>query len=281
MSLKGQWIARYTGNSTGTVVVDLDEFQGHYQGTAIAWNDNSKLLNSLVRIRTPSKETSQRLREVPVTPIYANGNVVPPDVIEQLRTSGELLFPTTADIEFDLKGENLELSWRTPVGSFGKGSAVAPKTRGGTPSEIEPHQINKWDKFKTYVNRLERKRYVFRGQESSEWRLRTSFYRSGRSDLERYQAIDVNNDLNKLVSGLVQHTFDFNNPQHYLSALHLAQHHGYPTPLLDWTWSPYVAAFFAFRNIRSEKVYLLNPAAALIRRAELREQPDKRRCRAA
>ena len=59
--------------------------------------------------------------------------------------------------------------------------------------------------------------------------------------------------------------------------LALMQHHGAPTRLLDFTWSPYVAAFFALERATSDAaVWALNPAnisAGGIRRSVQSRQP--------
>jgi hypothetical protein len=91
--------------------------------------------------------------------------------------------------------------------------------------------------------------FIYRGQ-SQPWPLQTSFHRTSRKDLGRYLREDVQS-LYRALTGRTRHIFDLAKPQENGAFLNLAQHHGFPTPLLDWTRSPYVAAYFAYSGVNS------------------------------
>jgi len=242
--MKGQWIGQYTGSNTGTIIVNVDEVRTHFQGSAFFKDNNAGLPGSVAFFKTPDKSKSFQFRVQPILPIDPQTGVF--SSWEQVKPhyATNLIVPQWADVSGSWDAGCLKLAFKTDIGTGG--SCVLPSSNADKVSEITPLKKD-WRTYKEYVAGLEGSRYLFRGQ-NKPWRLRTSFHRSGRADLHRFVMEDMQ-VLHKHLSARTKHVFDLNTPNENGAFLNLIQHHGYPTPLLDWSYSPYVAAFFAFRGI--------------------------------
>lgn len=123
---------------------------------------------------------------------------------------------------------------------------------------IEERHCETWSEFKAVAlpslfegGIATRGRYYFRGQGSSSWPLMSAFdrwYRSSNTkNLGKKEATERFLSLFRDEASRLTPDPGVSSNQEQLLAL--AQHYGVPTRLLDWTESPYVAAFFAFSGI--------------------------------
>jgi hypothetical protein len=107
---------------------------------------------------------------------------------------------------------------------------------------------------------------VFRGHRRYDWGLEPTLARIPESKIiDRGLAIDQIEHFRRAVRGrLADTSLVTDDEEDELWAV--GQHHGLMTPLLDWTYSPYVALFFAFSKEDSEEenenpyrsIYVLN-----------------------
>ena len=136
--------------------------------------------------------------------------------------------------------------------------------------EIE--HLKNFRKKSVSSTKLKVSRFLYRGQSNSEWKLETTLERLdhlGKIKLNRYY------DFISVIKAPIESAtgrrwqipsqkeyaewckqqnwppFSFFPAYEYIAYL---RHHGFPSPLLDWSKSPYVAAFFAMIDAPKGKV---------------------------
>ena len=143
---------------------------------------------------------------------------------------------------------------------------------------MEERKLSSWEDFeeaigevfRRFLKRREEARPVrifpplFRGQSKACWSLETTLERyAGRPYTMRGYWELIRNFVKNPVESMTERRWDigkypkagtepYGPPPGYEFMVYL-RHHGFPSPLLDWSQSPYVAAFFAFRSAASAK----------------------------
>lgn len=247
--MKGQWIGNFSGTNEGLILVNVDERKSMFEGMAYVHDKNGALPGLEDWFNTCCKASDFTFRTSAISPINPQTGVA--DSWGNLKRffGQDVVIPEFADVSGTWTETSLKMSWTTNIRTHG--SCELPRSKAGDASELVPlSEVHDWTSFKNYVSSLKGCSHLFRGQ-NKPWRLRTSFHRSDRAVLHRFLNEDVQM-LHKHLSARTRHVFNLDIPNENGAFFNLVQHHGYPTPLLDWTYSPYVAAFFAYRGISNK-----------------------------
>ncbi|TCJ17779.1 FRG domain-containing protein [Flaviaesturariibacter flavus] len=103
-------------------------------------------------------------------------------------------------------------------------------------------RLDDWTDFRAFMDELSES-WVFRGQAFAGWALQNAIERTDFIGLHSHVEADF---LAEFQRGARNYLSRDQIPEHLIEWLALMQHHGAPTRLLDFTKSPFIAAYFAY-----------------------------------
>lgn len=140
-------------------------------------------------------------------------------------------------------------------------------------------RVDTWESFLEHITRTPYSNWAFRGERDERWPLYSSLSRYFQNFCVARTAWPEQERRILRIFKRKAHVFLENPPSvdDDFQWLALMQHHGAPTRLLDFSWSPYVAAFFAMeRAIGDSVVWAMNPARVDSGRAPKETRMDPR-----
>jgi hypothetical protein len=137
------------------------------------------------------------------------------------------------------------------------------------------------------VHQYARHGWIYRGQRRAAWVLQTSLERCfTRHNIAKDRFFEVEDDLLREFRRAYHHySRHVPQPAEMVEWLSLMQHHGAPTRLLDFTYSIYVACYFALEYAEEDAAvwavngpWALNESANLLKMAGKREEDVQKFC---
>lgn len=119
-------------------------------------------------------------------------------------------------------------------------------------------KVKAWAEFKEIAEKS-RLEWIYRGQSNAEWDLKSTLERSNIIDNFPEFEDELFNDFTQ---GAEFYLADEKLPSTKLEWFSMMQHFGAPSRLLDFTKSPYIAAYFAFEqaniNVKEIAIWVVN-----------------------